>query len=253
MTWHIVYLSYESKPGGRDYIGKHSTDDLYDQYLGSFSDKCFSPDSRIILGVFNSAEAATQSEIQWQRVFEVVPNPDFANKSYQTSKKFDTTGTPAHNKGKPRSEEEKQSISLGTKKALKEMGFDNSGEKNPMFGRTGEKHPSFGKSLSAETKQKISSAKKGKPLTAEHRRRLSKLRLGNQNAKGTKRSEEHKLKNKNYAIVKANEQRIKGWWELNKTRKAANGRTVGPRVCNQELDLRLTSLQILKIYLRNLK
>jgi len=113
MTWHIVYLSYESKPGGRNYIGKHSTENIYDRYLGSFSDSSFCPDSRIILGVFNSSESAVEAEIQWQRVFRVVSNPDFANKSYQTSNKFDTTGTTAHNKGKPRTKEEKRRISEG--------------------------------------------------------------------------------------------------------------------------------------------
>lgn len=194
MTWHIVYLSYESKLGGRNYIGKHSTENLHDGYLGSFSDKNFSPDSKIILGMFNSAEAATQSEIQWQRVFEVVPNPDFANRSYQTSTKFDTTGTQAHNKGKPRSPKEKQAISEGTKKALQEKGFDNRGEKNPMFGRTGESHPSFGASRSPEAKQKMSEAKKGKPLTAEHKCKLSEAKIGNQNRKGKKDSEETRRK-----------------------------------------------------------
>jgi hypothetical protein len=194
MIWHIVYLSYESKSNGRNYIGKHSTSDLHDQYLGSFSDKSFSPDSRIVLGVFNSSEAATQAEMQWQRVFEVVPDPEFANKSYQTSSRFDTTGTPAHNKGKPRTTGEKQAISEGTKKALKERGFDNKGEKNPMFGKVGEAHPSFGKSRSPESKQKMSMAKKGKPLTAEHKLKLSEAKVGNQNRKGKKDSEETRRK-----------------------------------------------------------
>ena len=194
MTWHIVYLSYESSPGGRNYIGKHSTDNLYDGYLGSFKDSSFHPDSRTILGVFNTPEAAVQSEIQWQRVFEVVPNTEFANKSYQTSKKFDTTGVQAPNKGKPRTKEERQAISEGTRKALEEKGFDNKGEKNPMFGRKGEDHPCFGKPCSLETRKKISDARKGKPLTKEHRLKLSEARIGNQNRKGKKDTDETRRK-----------------------------------------------------------
>jgi hypothetical protein len=194
MTWHIVYLSYESSPGGRNYIGKHSTDNLYDGYLGSFKDSSFHPDSRTILGVFNTPEAAVQSEIQWQRVFEVVPNTEFANKSYQTSKKFDTTGVQAPNKGKPRTKEERQAISEGTRKALEEKGFDNKGEKNPMFGRVGEAHPSFGKTRSAESKQKMSVAKKGKSLSKEHKIKLSEAKVGNQNRKGKKDTDETRRK-----------------------------------------------------------
>ena len=194
MTWHIVYLSYESKPGGRNYIGKHSTECIHDGYLGSFSDSSFCPDSKIILGVFKTSEAAILAEIQWQRAFKVVSNPDFVNKSYQTSKKFDTTGAIPHNKGKPRTEEEKKKISECTKRALKEKGFDNSGEKNPMYGLRGEKHHGFGKKRSAETVERMSKARLGKPLTEEHRAALSKAKLGNQIRRGKKDSEETRLK-----------------------------------------------------------
>lgn len=86
--WHIVYVSYESGPNGRNYIGKHSTEDLNDGYLGSFKDKSFNPENRIILGYYKTAEAAIESEMQWQRVLQVVESPLFANRAYQTSSGF---------------------------------------------------------------------------------------------------------------------------------------------------------------------
>lgn len=190
MTWHIVYLSYDSRPGGKNYIGKHSTDNLYDGYLGSFSDKSFNPDSRIVLGVFNTSEAAILSEIQWQRALQVVSNPEFVNKSYQTSKKFDTTGIIPHNKGKPRTEEEKRKISERTKQALRDRGFGNSGDKNPMYGVRGENHPCFGKECSSETRRKISEANIGKKHSEETKRAMSLARMGNQHRKGKKDSPE---------------------------------------------------------------
>jgi hypothetical protein len=88
-NWHIVYLSFESKQTGRDYIGKHTTKNLHDGYLGSYYDSLFSPDSRIILGYYKTAKAAVIAEIQWQKVFQVATDPQFANQVYQTSSKFD--------------------------------------------------------------------------------------------------------------------------------------------------------------------
>ena len=90
--YHIVYLSFESKPGGRSYVGKHSTENLYDGYLGSFADKSFSPDSRIVLGFYKDSNSAVQSEIQWQRSLQVKEDPHYANQVYQTSTGFDCTG-----------------------------------------------------------------------------------------------------------------------------------------------------------------
>lgn len=123
-NWHIVYLSFESRQTGRDYIGKHSTKNLHDGYLGSYHDLSFNPESRIILGYYKSAQAAVIAEIQWQRVFRVVENPQFANKSYQTSEGFDTTG---------------YKFSDDHSKKLSEKV---SGEGNPMFGRCGNLAPS---------------------------------------------------------------------------------------------------------------
>lgn len=86
--WHIVYLSYESGPQGRNYIGKHSTSELDDGYRGSYKDRLFKPEDRIILGYYKTAEAALAAEIQWQRVFRVAEDPSFANRAYQTSSRF---------------------------------------------------------------------------------------------------------------------------------------------------------------------
>lgn len=93
MMFHTVYNSFEEKENGRDYIGKHSSADTpYDSYLGSFSDNSFSPTGKIILGYSKTPDGAIWLEMQWQRVFRVAEDPQFANLVYQTSDKFDTTG-----------------------------------------------------------------------------------------------------------------------------------------------------------------
>jgi hypothetical protein len=89
-TVYDSYDSYESKTNGRDYLGKHSTDNPYDDYRGSFKDKSFDPDSKIIIGYSKTPEGAVWLEIQYQRAFKVVDDPQFANLSYQTSDKFVT-------------------------------------------------------------------------------------------------------------------------------------------------------------------
>ena len=88
--FHTVYNSYESKNNGRDYLGKHSTYNPYDDYRGSFRDESFDPDDKIIIGYSKTPEGAVWLEIQYQRAFKVVENPQFANQSYQTSDKFVT-------------------------------------------------------------------------------------------------------------------------------------------------------------------
>ena len=83
---------------------------------------------------------------------------------------------------------------------------------------------------------------------SEAARKASKTQLLN----GT-HSSQTKDRGPNYRIVVENSDRIREWWELNKNKKAANGRVVGPKICNQDLGLGLTSLQTLKTFLNSIR
>jgi hypothetical protein len=151
--FHTVYNSFESNPQGRDYIGKHSTDNLSDGYLGSYRDESFNPDAKIVFAYAKTKEGAVWLEIMFQKVFGVVEDPQFANKSYQTSTKF------SYSEGCP-------------------------GERNGMFGRTGDKNPNFGNKYSEESILKIRKSREGKttwhdPETNEIRHFLGPPSTGN--------------------------------------------------------------------------
>ena len=141
--FHTVYNSFESKPNGRDYIGKHSSPNPYDSYLGSYKDQDFDPDAKIVLAYSKTPEGAIWFEINFQRVFGVAENPGFANRSYQTSTGFDTTG-------RPHTPEYK-------KKRSERM----LGKKNPMFGKSGPLAPNFGREFSATHRSNMSKSKTG--------------------------------------------------------------------------------------------
>jgi len=129
--FHTVYNSFESRSGGRDYIGKHSTDDPYDDYKGSFKDKSFNPDGKIVFAYSKTKEGAVWLEIMFQRVFGVVEDPQFVNKVYQTSTGFDTTGSTW-----VRSEEQIENLkrSFNTPETKEKRSKANRGENNPRFG-----------------------------------------------------------------------------------------------------------------------
>jgi hypothetical protein len=129
--FHTVYNSFESGPNGRDYIGKHSTDDPYDDYKGSFKDKSFKPDNKIVFAYSKTKEGAVWLEIMFQKVFGVVEDPQFVNQSYQTSTGFDTTGAKW-----VRSEEQIENLktSFNKPETKEKRSAANKGENNPRFG-----------------------------------------------------------------------------------------------------------------------
>ena len=170
---HYVYYSYEE--WGRGYIGIRTCDCLPEEdtkYFGSFRDKTFKPTGKTILFVCETRKEVAEIEIELHDFFDVAVNPQFANRSKQTSTGFDRTGVPtsearkkAHsermsgennpNYGFPKTEEWKKAMSekmIGknvgktrTEEQNKANSERMSGKNHPMYGRTGEKHPMYGR------------------------------------------------------------------------------------------------------------
>lgn len=129
---HYIYYSYEV--GGRGYIGSRTChcDPSLDVYFGSYSDKTFRPTKKIILAVCQSKEERYALEYFYQKMHNVVENPHFANRAFQTQKGFSRLGLanspesrrkmsesrrnrPSGMKGKKHSEETKRRISESLK------------------------------------------------------------------------------------------------------------------------------------------
>jgi hypothetical protein len=160
--YHFVYDSFEETPGGRDYIGAHSTDNLNDGYMGSYSDSTFNPTARIIVSFHPDRESLLRAEENLQKSLGVVENPQYANRSYQTSAGFSTLGVkfPGRGLGKTYewSEEAKENRkgsgnpNFGRKATSETRSVQSEkklGDKNPMFGKSGELSPTYGRVKSA--------------------------------------------------------------------------------------------------------
>ena len=175
--FHIVYDSYESKPNGRDYIGKHSTDDLSDGYLGSFKDKTFNPDSKIAIAYAKTAEGAIWLEMQFQKVFNVVEDPQFANQSYQTSVGFAFSAEGENNPSKrPEVREKISKSNKGRKRPdLTKRNLNDNPAKKPEV-RDKMSQSATGRPLSQDAKDKVSNFQKGRPKSEETKRKMREAR-----------------------------------------------------------------------------
>jgi hypothetical protein len=187
--FHTVYNSFESVSGGRDYIGKHSSENPYDSYLGSFKDTSFSPDNKIVLAYAKTAEGAVWLEIQYQKVFGVVEDDQFANKSFQSTNKFiyGLTGD-ANPSKRPEVREKISKSKLGSKREdLRLRNLTN----NPAKSR--------------EAREKISKAAK-RPRTEAEKEKLREFQTGR------KRSDETKNKIKEARGKQQPPTKGRSWW-----------------------------------------
>jgi len=181
-----VYYSYEEY--GRGYIGSRGCKCLPEEdfkYFGSFHDKTFKPNQKIILAEFNNREDAYDAEVVLHKFYDVVNNPHFAKQSRALTSGFTTEGRPAPNKGKKASEETRQKIGAASKgrrpneETRKLKSKIMTGEGNPMYGKTHTPEarekigaPHRGKTISEEHKERISEANRNKRLTEETKQKL---------------------------------------------------------------------------------
>ena len=90
MKKYYTYYSYEE--WGRGYIGARPSgcecNPEEDLYMGSFKDKTFKPNKKIILGVYSTPQECLEAEVKLHEFFEVDINPHFANLARQTSTGF---------------------------------------------------------------------------------------------------------------------------------------------------------------------
>lgn len=135
---HYVYYSYEEN--GRGYIGSRSCKCLPEEdiYYGSYKDKTFKPTAKVILAICETKEQRYELEYLFQKLHNVVENPHFANRAFQTNKGFSRLGL-------ANSEESRRKMSES--------------RRNKPSGMKGKKH-------SEETKARISESLKGKPCPA---------------------------------------------------------------------------------------
>ena len=163
--YHIVYKTTNTI-NGKIYIGKHSTNNLYDGYLGS--GKLLKEDIKVygrntfvreILSTHDTSEGAFNDEILRVDV-------DFVNR--EDTYNLVCGGGNKNGVGVSVSEETKQQIS----KSL-------SGFKHSTIAKQHMRESHIGFKHTTESKQKMSIASKGKKLSKEHKQALSKSRKGN--------------------------------------------------------------------------
>jgi hypothetical protein len=213
--YHYTYYSYE--PWGRGYIGSRSCKCLPNKdikYFGSYSDKSFNPSIKIIIrDDYHSREDAIIDEIILHNFYNVSHNKHFANKSKQTSLKFDTTGIVPWNKGVACSEETKKKIKEKVKGRIPwnkgKRGVQTfSNERNKKISErlknefaNGRKQWNTGKGMSDEEKRE----KHNESVKAHYQKNIERLReekrkkysLNIENERARRRENYHKNKNKN--------------------------------------------------------
>jgi len=201
---YYTYLSYESF-SNRKYIGYAKLKSKYDlpiqdPYKGSYSDKTFNPDKKIILTIHASRKEAMDMEVILQKRNNVLKDPNFINRFIYEN------GFHLEN----HTEETKLKMSkshMGRKKSIEHrenIRKARIGDKNPMYGKEG---ANKGKKFDDNWRKKLSEAKNPNrydfinTLTQEIAYNKSASEMMNE--KQISKSEIYRLINKKKKILKS--------------------------------------------------
>lgn len=164
--YNYVYL-ITNVLNNKRYIGKHSTDNLEDNYIGSgiiikqiirkYGKKVF---KKQILEFCNSEEQAFEREKYWIKFYNALQDDNFYN--------LDQGGRGRSNY--VTSQETRKKMSQSQKERFKNK----------------ENHPMFNKHRSNETKEKIRQGNLGKIVTKQTKEKLSKVKSGENNPRAIK-------------------------------------------------------------------
>ena len=176
--YHYTYMSIDPVDGRR-YIGSRSCKCLPKEdtkYFGSYKDKSFKPQEKIILKTFSSREEAFKHEIYLHFVLDVAVNKKFANRARVTTTGFTWAGQ-HHSKetieklriaGRNISPETKEKIKIGNQNKklslwhLERLRLANTGRKHSPETKEKIRQKALGRKISVQARQKIGVSNKGK-------------------------------------------------------------------------------------------
>ena len=161
-TYNYIY-KITNNINGKIYIGKHSTDNLDDGYMGS-GIRLHQTYNKYGIENFNKEYLAfcdTKDKLNQLEKFYI---KKYNSQNREIGYNLTDGGDGGSVKGRHLKEE--------TKKKMSEAA---TGEKNPFYGRhhSEETKKKLRKPMSEETKKKLSDIGKGRQLTDEHKRKIS--------------------------------------------------------------------------------
>ena len=169
--YHYTYMSIDPVDG-RKYIGSRSCKCLPEEdtkYFGSYKDKSFKPQQKIILKTFCSRKEAFKHEIYLHFVLDVAVNKQFANRARATVTGFTWAGQHHSQKTIERLRITSKNMSQETREKIRQR---NKNKKLSPWHIERLKLANIGRKHSLETKEKIKQKALGRKVSEQTRRKI---------------------------------------------------------------------------------